>query len=58
MANPKTHDALAKWLIASFIREFFGHYFPNRKIGRYGLDHYFGQQRRGEPVCSPFTRAD
>ncbi|MBF0200277.1 MAG: ABC transporter ATP-binding protein [Desulfamplus sp.] len=23
-----------------------------------GLDHYFGQQRRGEPVCSPFTRAD
>ncbi|MBF0200680.1 MAG: hypothetical protein HQK66_05100, partial [Desulfamplus sp.] len=23
-----------------------------------GIDHYFGQQRRGEPVCSPFTRAD
>jgi hypothetical protein len=35
MANPKTHDPLAKWLIASFIREFFAHYFPNRKIGRY-----------------------
>ncbi|MBF0201405.1 MAG: hypothetical protein HQK66_08850 [Desulfamplus sp.] len=32
--------------------------FLSGKIEKIGLDHYFGQQRRGEPVCSPFTRAD
>jgi len=36
MKNPKSHDALFKWLIATFIVEFFEHYFPdvNVKIGK------------------------
>ena len=33
--NPKSHDALFKWLIASFTDEFFAHYFPDIKIGKY-----------------------
>jgi len=33
--NPKTHDSLFKWLITSFFREFFDHYFPNIKIGNF-----------------------
>ena len=33
--NPKTHDSLMKWLIASFTEEFFAHFFPNRVIGKY-----------------------
>lgn len=33
--NPKSHDALFKWLIASFTDEFFAHYFPGIRIGRY-----------------------
>jgi len=33
--NPKSHDALVKWLITSFTEEFFAHYFPNIKIGKY-----------------------
>jgi len=32
--NPKTHDALFKWLITSFTEEFFAHYFPDIKIGK------------------------
>ena len=35
MQNPKTHDALFKWLIASFTEEFFQHYFPQIPIGQY-----------------------
>jgi hypothetical protein len=35
MKNPKTHDALFKWLIASFTEEFFQHYFPQIPIGSY-----------------------
>ncbi|SLM32155.1 conserved hypothetical protein [Desulfamplus magnetovallimortis] len=35
MKNPKKHDALMKWLIASFTEEFFAHYFPKRSIGEY-----------------------
>ena len=31
--NPKTHDSLFKWLITSFTREFFAHYFPGVRIG-------------------------
>ena len=31
--NPKTHDSLFKWLITSFTREFFAHYFPEIRIG-------------------------
>ena len=34
-SNPKSHDALFKWLITSFFREFFDHYFPNIKIGKF-----------------------
>jgi hypothetical protein len=34
-SNPKTHDSLFKWLITSFIEEFFEHYFPNVNIGQY-----------------------
>jgi len=36
MKNPKSHDALFKWLIATFITDFFDHYFPslNVKIGK------------------------
>jgi hypothetical protein len=33
--NPKSHDSLFKWLITSFTREFFAHYFPQVKIGQY-----------------------
>ena len=33
--NPKSHDSLFKWLITSFTREFFAHYFPKIQIGRY-----------------------
>ncbi len=33
--NPKTHDELFKWLITSFTEEFFGHYFPDIRIGKY-----------------------
>ena len=34
--NPKTHDALFKWLITSlFTEEFFAHYFPDINIGNY-----------------------
>ena len=33
--NPKIHDSLMKWLIASFTLEFFTHFFPNRVIGKY-----------------------
>jgi hypothetical protein len=33
--NPKSHDALFKWLISAFTREFFAHYFPNITIGKY-----------------------
>ena len=35
MKNPKTHDALFKWLITSFTEEFFQHYFPQIPIGQY-----------------------
>jgi len=35
MKNPKTHDALFKWLITSFTEEFFQHYFPQISIGQY-----------------------
>jgi flagellar biosynthesis/type III secretory pathway protein FliH len=35
MKNPKTHDALFKWLIISFTAEFFHHYFPDIAIGQY-----------------------
>ncbi len=33
--NPKSHDSLFKWLITSFTREFFDHYFPDVKMGTY-----------------------
>jgi hypothetical protein len=33
--NPKTHDALFKWLITSFTEDFFAHYFPDIRIGKY-----------------------
>ncbi len=33
--NPKSHDSLFKWLIHTFTREFFEHYFPDIKIGKY-----------------------
>jgi len=33
--NPKSHDALVKWLITSFTEEFFAHYFPDITIGKY-----------------------
>ncbi len=35
MQNPKKHDALVKWLITSFTEEFFGHYFPDIRVGQY-----------------------
>ncbi len=34
-SNPKTHDALFKWLITSFAKEFFEHYFPHIIVGQY-----------------------
>jgi predicted transposase/invertase (TIGR01784 family) len=36
-ANPKAHDSLFKWLIGSFTKEFFSHYFPDIKTGKYVL---------------------
>ena len=33
--NPKSHDALFKWLISAFTQEFFAHYFPKIQIGKY-----------------------
>ncbi|MEK7990741.1 MAG: hypothetical protein VSS52_007015, partial [Thiotrichaceae bacterium] len=33
--NPKAHDSLFKWLISSFTREFFAHYFPQVNLGSY-----------------------
>jgi len=35
--NPKSHDALVKWLITSFTKEFFAHYFPYITIGKYSF---------------------
>ena len=35
--NPKSHDSLFKWLIASFTDEFFAHYFPGIRIGKYSF---------------------
>jgi hypothetical protein len=35
--NPKSHDALFKWLITAFTEEFFAHYFPGIGIGRYSF---------------------
>jgi len=35
MINPKSHDALFKWLITAFTKEFFEHYFPDIEIGKY-----------------------
>jgi hypothetical protein len=34
-SNPKAHDSLFKWLISAFTQEFFAHYFPLIKIGKY-----------------------
>lgn len=31
----KVHDRLFKWLIVSFLEEFFGHYFPAVSVGKY-----------------------
>jgi len=40
--NPKSHDSLFKWLITSFTRDFFAHYFPKVKMGEYSfLDKEF-----------------
>ena len=33
--NPKSHDSLFKWLIAAFTDDFFAHYFPDIKTGKY-----------------------
>ncbi len=33
--NPKTHESLFKWLITSFTKEFFAHYFPDIRLGKY-----------------------
>lgn len=35
--NPKIHDRLFKWLIASFVREFFKHYYPKLSVGEYEI---------------------
>ncbi len=35
MINPKSHDSLFKWLITAFTEDFFGHYFPEVRIGKY-----------------------
>ena len=35
MHNPKTHDPLFKWLIASFTEDFFEHYFPDINVKRH-----------------------
>ncbi len=45
MKNPKRHDSLFKWLIASFTEEFFKHYFPSVRIGAYrSIDKEFIQK--------------
>ncbi|MCP4352253.1 MAG: hypothetical protein GY795_42885 [Desulfobacterales bacterium] len=36
-ANPKTHDSLFKWLITSFTKDFFAHYYPKIRIGKYSF---------------------
>jgi len=41
--NPKTHDSLLKWLIASFINEFFDHYFPKITV-RIGKDPFLDKE--------------
>ncbi|MEZ4529137.1 MAG: hypothetical protein R2941_24760 [Desulfobacterales bacterium] len=35
LSNPKSHDALFKWLVTAFTQEFFAHYFPEIRIGKY-----------------------
>jgi len=41
-SNPKSHDSLFKWLITSFTRDFFAHYFPGINLGQYSfLDKEF-----------------
>ena len=35
MQNPKIHDSLFKWLIASFTEDFFEHYFPDIHVRKY-----------------------
>ena len=35
MHNPKTHDSLFKWLIASFTEDFFEHYFPDINVKKH-----------------------
>ncbi len=35
MINPKSHDSLFKWLITAFTEDFFEHYFPEVRIGKY-----------------------
>ncbi len=37
MKNPKSHDALFKWLITAFTEDFFQHYFPEIQIGEYTI---------------------
>ena len=37
MIKPKSHDSLFKWLITAFTREFFDHYFPTIRIGKYSF---------------------
>jgi len=37
MKNPKSHDALFKWLITAFTEDFFQHYFPEIRIGEYTI---------------------
>ncbi len=37
MINPKSHDSLFKWLITAFTEEFFAHYFPGIRIGKYAF---------------------
>ena len=36
-SNPKTHDSLFKWLITVFLKDFFAHYFPKVKLGKYEI---------------------
>ncbi len=38
--NPKTHDALFKWLITSFAEEFFEHYFPHITVVHKSMSNY------------------
>ncbi len=37
MINPKSHDSLFKWLITAFTEDFFAHYFPRVRIGKYSF---------------------